>query len=183
MTTAVSAFLLLLLAMIVVASYLLVLAPDSPVHTGFNRQVDDLLDTVPEARTRTAIQRLATTAADTATAILSAHAPARAPQARPPIMISVIRGTLALSVLPVLGTLAMIGSLLGLLRRRLLIENLGFHSVTFSYLGKTLAAFSAAAYAFSGLSPLGPPLWTLYVFAATAALGTALYFGNLPPKL
>jgi len=183
MRTLVGMVLLLLVALMLVTAYLGLQAPEAPVHARFAREVDQLLAAVPDLERQRELRSRAGTLATAVSIPLSFHAPRLAVQAQPLLVLSVVRASLAVAVLPVLGTLVAIGVLLGLLRRRLLIESLGFHSLTFSYLGKALAASSAAAYAFTGLSPLAPPPWMLYVFAAAISLGAALWFGNLPPKL
>jgi hypothetical protein len=94
-----------------------------------------------------------------------------------------IRALVSLSVLPLAGTLAVLSTVWGLLQRRHLMTRHGFHSLTFSYLGKLLVVGAAGTYAFTSLAPLAPPPWTLYLWSLVGSGGMALYFRNLPPKL
>ncbi len=94
-----------------------------------------------------------------------------------------VRSSLALAALPVALAMLLLGGVAGLLRRHKVRDEYGFASLTFSYLGKLVAAFSVALYAFTALSPLGPPVWRLYAAGLSGAAGATLYFGNLPPKI
>ncbi len=71
----------------------------------------------------------------------------------------------------------------GLLRRDRARDLVLYSSVTYSYIGKFLAISGIAYGAFVALSPFAPPLWTLYPAVGIAAVGAAVYAGNLPPKL
>jgi hypothetical protein len=76
-----------------------------------------------------------------------------------------------------------LGVVAGLLRRDRARDLVLYSSVTYSYIGKFLAISGIAYGVFVALSPFAPPLWTLYPAIGIAALGAAVYAGNLPPKL
>lgn len=76
-----------------------------------------------------------------------------------------------------------LGVLAGFLRRDRARDLVLYSSVTYSYIGKFLAISAAAYGVFVALSPFAPPLWTLYPATGIAAVGAAVYAGNLPPKL
>ena len=183
MRTLVSAFLFDLLALATVASYLFVLPPESPVHQRFATDAEHALSVVPDPALRARLGSRATAVADWVMSFLGRVGATQGLNVHPPIVLATVRAALAAALLPVAGAVLLAGVLAGLLRRRLLMEDVGFHSLTFSYLGKVVASFSAALYAFTALSPIGPPLWALYVFTLTAAAGAGLWFGNLPPRI
>lgn len=76
-----------------------------------------------------------------------------------------------------------LGIVAGLLRRDRARDLVLYSSVTYSYIGKFLALAALAYTVFAALSPFAPPLWTLYPAIGVAALGAAVYVGNLPPRL
>jgi hypothetical protein len=94
-----------------------------------------------------------------------------------------LRLTLAWRLAPLGLFLLTLGALAGFLRRDRARDLVLYSSVTFSYLGKFLVLASIAFGVFVALSPFAPPLWTLYPALGTAALGAAIYIGNLPPRL
>ncbi len=76
-----------------------------------------------------------------------------------------------------------LGVVAGLLRRDRARDLVLYSSVTDSYIGKFLAISGVAYGVFVALSPFAPSLWTLYPAIGVAAVGAAVYAGNLPPKL
>jgi len=94
-----------------------------------------------------------------------------------------IRLSLSRRLLPVALFSAILGVVAGFLHRDRARDLVLYSSVTFSYLGKVLALSAVAFGAFVALSPFAPPLWSLYPAIGAAAVGTATYVGNLPPKL
>lgn len=181
LTVAVAALVIAGLLGIVCA--MLVMPSGSAFHAAVERDANSLLLTIPDRISRASLASKSETAANSIhlslirLASVSRHDPRRALRA------SYLRAYMGLAILPIAGTAALLGMLAGLLRRRFLMESLGYHSSTFSYLGKVLFAGAAMGYIFTSLSPLAPPLWTLYGFSLTAAIGVALYFRNLPPRL
>ena len=80
-------------------------------------------------------------------------------------------------------SLLALGVLAGFLRRDRARDLVLYSSVTYSYIGKFAALGAIAFGLFVALSPFAPPIWTLYPCLGVAALGAAIYVGNLPPKL
>lgn len=99
------------------------------------------------------------------------------------IRATAIRLSLSQRLFPVATLLLLLGGGAGFLHRERARELVLYSSVTFSYLGKFLALSAVAFCTFVALSPFAPPLWTLYPALGAAATGTAIYVGNLPPKL
>jgi len=94
-----------------------------------------------------------------------------------------LRMGLAAQLIPLALFLLTLGFLAGLLRRDRARDLVLYSSVTFSYLGKFLSLAGTAFGFFVALSPFAPPVWTLYPASGLAALGAAMYVGNLPPRL
>lgn len=94
-----------------------------------------------------------------------------------------LRITLARKLIPTGLFVLALGVIAGLVRRDRARDLVLYSSVTYSYAGKFLALAGIAYGVFAALSPFAPPLWTLYPDFAVAALGAALYVGNLPPRL
>ncbi len=94
-----------------------------------------------------------------------------------------LRITISQRLIPLGLFLLTLGVMAGLLRRNQGRDLVLYSSLTFSYIGKFLALSALAYGVFVAISPFAPPLWTLYPALGTAALGAALYVGNLPPKL
>lgn len=174
---------LVLAALFGTAAALVLLDPGSAVHADLARSRESILATVPDPEVRASLRRDSEGFARRLHPHLSRRVGLRRFDARPALEVSALRLALALAVLPVSGAAVLLGAVAGLLRRRTLIDRMGYHSLTWSYLGKAAFAISLGAYAFTAVSPIGPPVWTLYAFTATATAGAGLYFGNLPPKL
>jgi hypothetical protein len=174
---------LLLVALLATAGWVLSQPTGSPLQGDLERSREAMLATIPDPAARTRIRARALAVGDALGPLLAQRLGGRRLDPRPATQAVVVRATLALSILPISGVLSTIAAIWGLLRRRRLMDGHGFHSLTFSYLGKILTAGSWGAFAYSGLSPLAPPLWTLYLFSALGAGGGALYLRNLPPKL
>ena len=177
----------LALALVVIAAsvvYLAIQAPESPLHSEIKRDTEVLLASLSDPKARQNLRAQAESRADFF-GDLGDGLPSRWASLtwRPVLVASMVRGSLALSALPLLGAILMVGILAGLLRRHLLTENFGYHSTTFSYAGKLILVGTLAGYVWTGLSPIGPPIWCLYLFAVGAAGGLGAYFGNLPPRL
>lgn len=179
MRTVVSTSLLLLASLGVEAGYLLAHPPDWAAHDLAPTQAERLLALVPDPEARGRLRARSLAAAEA----VSGGGRTGGTGLGAVLRLAATRTTLAWAALPVAAGIVTLGVLAGLLLRRLRIEEVGFHSLTFSYVGKALASFAVAAYAFTALAPVGPPLWTLYAFAVAGAAGAALYFGNLPPRL
>lgn len=165
------------------AGWLLAVPSDSPLHARLERSREELLSSLRDPDTRSRIRSRALSAADRVHAFLVRRVAWKRFDARPVVAATVVRAELAGAVLPILGGLLALGGVGGLLRRRFLMERVGFHSLTFSYLGKALVAVALGAFAWTAISPIAPPIWTLYAFSGAAAAGACLYMGNLPPKL
>lgn len=165
------------------AGWLLVSPSDSPLHQGLERSREAQLATLPDPEVRSRVRARALATAERARPFLARELGWRRLDVRPAVAAAVVRMELAGAVLPLLAGLLVLGGVGGLLRRRFLMERLGFHSLTFSYLGKALLAISLGSFVWTGLSPIAPPIATLYAFSAAAAAGVGLYLGNLPPKL
>ena len=174
---------LVLAALFGTAATLVLLPPGSTVHVDLARSREEILSTVPDPAVRSSLRSRAEAFAERLHPVLSRRVALRRFDARLALSVSALRLALALAVLPLAGAAVLLGAVAGLLRRRTLIDRTGYHSLTWSYLGKAAFALSLGAYAFTAVSPLGPPVWTLYAFAVASAGGAGLYLGNLPPKL
>lgn len=183
MSTLLSTVGLLLAALVATAGLLLAVPPDSALHGRVERDGEVILASLRDPNARSRVREKASAAARMVHPRLLPVLRIRGLDSRPAASAAVIRAHVATATLPLLGSLATLGVIAGFLRRRLQIERTGFHSLTFSYLGKAITAFSGAAFLFTAVSPLGPPIWTLYAFSLGVAGGAALFFGNLPPKL
>lgn len=180
LTTTLSLVLCLLLG---TGGWVLAQPAGSPLGRRLEMSREAMLSSVPDRAARERLRERSAVVAGEFRPLLARRLGGARLDPAPALQAVVVRASLASRVAPLSGVLALLAAVLGLLRRRLLIDRHGFHSLTFSYLGKLLAAGSLGAFAFTALSPLGPPLWTLYVFSAVGAAGTALWFRNLPPKL
>ena len=173
----------LLATLVGTAGWLLAVPSDSPLHARLERSREELLSSLQDPGTRSQVRSRALRAAERVHPFLVRRLAWKSFDARPIVAATVVRAELAGAVLPLLGGLLALGGVGGLLRRRFLMERFGFHSLTFSYLGKALVAVALGAFTWTAISPIAPPIWTLYLFACAAAAGTWLYLGNLPPKL
>lgn len=183
MNTLLSTLGLLLAALVTTVGLILALPPDSALHRHLERDREEVLLSFPDPAVRSKIRARALAAAQAAHPHLAPVLKVRGLDARSVVSAAIIRASAAAATLPILGILGSLGVTAGFLRRRLKIERTGFHSLTFSYLGKALAALSGAAFLFTAVSPLGPPIWTLYIFSFGVAGGCCAFFGNLPPRL
>jgi hypothetical protein len=172
-----------LVALLVTTGWVLGHPQGSPLEDRLGRAREELLRSVPNPGTQARVRRQAASLADTLCPLLLPRVGVRRLDPRGPAEVMAIRACLSLAVLPLAGTLAVLSATWGLLARRRLMDRHGFHSLTFSYLGKLLVVGSSGIYAFTSLAPLAPPLWTLYLWAALGSGGLALYFRNLPPRL
>lgn len=175
----------LLVAALVAGSvaYLAASPAGSPVHRRLDGEAEELLALVPSEGAREDLRERSEALAGRIERAIDRHHAARRVHAGPALRAGAVRACLGAAALPILLALLGIGAIAGLLRRDVLAAEFGFASVTFSYFGKALVAISVALYSFTALSPMGPPVWTLYLSMLAAAGGTAMYFGNLPPKI
>jgi len=142
-----------------------------------------VIASIPSAERRAAMAESSTRIADQVQGSLAWHPVAGSFDSRPAVALSIARAEAAKAALPVAFGLFYLGVVGGLLRRHLRAENLGFHSVTFSHMGKLLVLAGVVGYVVSGIAPVGLPIASLYVFSAAVAVGATLYVGNLPPRL
>jgi hypothetical protein len=179
-TTTLSFVLCLLLG---TSAFVLVQPSASPLGQRLIESREEMLSSVPDAAARERLRESSAAVAREIRPRLARRFGGARLDPGPAAAAVAVRATLAGRVAPLGGVLVLLAAFFGLLRRRLLIDRHGFHSLTWSYLGKLLVVGSWGAFAFTALSPLAPPLWTLYVDSALAAVGTALWFRNLPPRL
>lgn len=178
---AVSLSLILLGAFLAIA-YVLLVEP-SPRDTGGLGDVDGILSTVPDAPRRESISRDVWMRADRLEAAHGSWLGRKREALRPLWTVAVLRSSAAVSFIP--PSLAMMGTafVLGLSRRERAKLTFAYCSSTWSYVGKHAIAFAIAGYIVTALCPIGLPVWTLYLWAGLAALGTGLYVAHLPPKI
>ena len=172
----------LIAAMVV---WLAIQPPGSPHHSAIERDTEELLASLSDPRAR---RDLLAEARGRST--FMGDFLARYPILnritftwKPALVSSMVRASLAFATLPLLGATLLVGIAAGLLKRHHLREAAGYHSSTFSYAGKVFLAFTLAGYVWTGLAPIGPPIWCLYLFSIGGAGGLTAYFGNLPPRL
>ncbi len=173
----------LIIALLLTTGWVLGHPQGSALEAGLRKSQDELLRSVPSSDTRARIARDATRVGDAVVPLLLPRLGSGRLDPGITARVMTIRALLSLAVLPLAGTLAVLSILWGLLKRRHLMNGHGFHSLTFSYLGKLLVAGSSGIYAFTSLAPIAPPLWTLYLWSLVGSGGMALYFRNLPPRL
>lgn len=178
---AVSLSLVLFGALLAIAYVLLVdPAPRSPGRLG---DLEALLSTVPDAPKRATLSREVSVRADRLEAVHGSWLGQKREALRPLWGVAVLRARAAVSFIPPALALAGTAFLLGLSRRERAKLTFAYCSSTWSYVGKHAVAFAIAGYVFTALCPLGWPVWTLYLWAGLAALGTGLYVAHLPPKI
>jgi hypothetical protein len=178
-----STVLVLLLSFLASGAVLLALLPDSWLHRHMVQDPEAILSRIPDPAFQESLRRRLRDWTAAAEQILAGTSAERVPSLRPAAQAVAVRSAVALAATPLLATSLGVGVLGGLLYRHKLIQEFGFHSVTFSYIGKVAKSVSIAAYIFTALSPLGPPIWTLYLYLLTGAAGAAAYVGNLPPRI
>jgi hypothetical protein len=81
------------------------------------------------------------------------------------------------------GTGAMLGATLGLYARDRIRLRRAYASPAAAWLGKRLLGTALAAAATYAFSPVAWPAASTHAFAAAAAVGAAVWIGNLPPRL
>jgi len=146
------------------------------------QELDRLLATVPDPARRGETARLVGHQARALDASYGHWLGDKRESLRPLWGLSAFRAAAAWYALPVAGILLGTGIALGLARRERKREEASYSSSTWSYVGKFFLAMSIAGYAFTAFSPVGFPVWMLYVFGATAAGGLALYLAHIPPR-
>lgn len=174
---------IVLVALLVTTGWVLGQPQGSPLEDHLDLSREALLRTVPNPGTRARVRRQAARLADVVCPLLVPRLGSSRLDPRSAAQVMAVRTSLSLAILPLAGALGVLSVTWGLLRRRRLMDLHGFHSLTFSYLGKLLVVGALGLYAFSSLAPIAPPLWTLYLWIALGSGGLALYFRNLPPKL
>lgn len=175
--------LIVLLSLLASGVYIIAAPADSPMHTRFEKDAHSILAVLPDPATRRSIAARAENAAHAAERIASKSSERSRFNLQPAASVIAVRSAVALATGPLLLALLVLGTIAGLLRRDWIRDTFGFASLTFSYAGKAIVSLSLAAYIVTGLSPLGPAVWWLYLFGLSGGLGSCLYFGNLPPKL
>ncbi len=176
-------FLLVLISLAGSALYLAVAPANAPGRARIAREADEIPETVPDPHVRRAIRSQAARWTRFAARLPTTRGSAAQAGAEAALAAAAVRAVLALAVAPLFAAATALGVLAGFLRRNRLREEYGYASTTYSSLAKHGAALSIALYVFTGLSPLGPPVWTLYAWSGTTMLGATVYFGNLPPKI
>jgi|GEM_PF-6791537 len=175
--------LLVLLALLASAVYIVAAPADAPVHARLERDAQEILELLPDPSTRVSIRARAEEAAGAADRLAAGSGGKSRFNLRPAATVAAVRLAVALGAVPIYIALLTLGTIAGLLRRDWLRDTFGFASLTFSYAGKAVVSLSLAAYIVTGLSPMGPPVWSLYLFGLAGSLGSCLYFGNLPPRI
>jgi len=173
----------LIVALLLSTGWVLGHPQGSALESRLRKSQGELLRTVLSPDTRARIAHDAARVGDAVVPLLLPRLGSRRLDPGITARVMTIRALLSMAVLPLAATLWVLASLWGLLQRRHLMTRHGFHSLTFSYLGKLLVAGSCGIYAFTSLAPIAPPLWTLYLWSLVGAGGMALYFRNLPPRL
>lgn len=172
----------LVLSVLAAGGYVVLAGPDALAARVTWESLDDLLSSVPDPSAR---RELARSVGARAVALEATHGGwlgRRRESLRPLWGLLALRAQAGWTALPILGSCTLCGIGLGLVRRERARADFAYCSVTWSYLGKVLFALSIAGYAATALGPVGLPVWMLYVFSASAAIGGGFYATHIPPR-
>ena len=172
----------LVLSLLGAGGYLLLAGPDVLEAHATWESVDGHLASIPGPVSR---RKLAHTVGTQGAALEASHGHwlgRRRESLRPLWGLLVLRTSAGCTALPFFATAVTCGIGLGLVRRERARAEFAYCSVTWSYLGKVLFAFSVAGFTTTALAPVGPPIWMLYVFTLTASVGAGFYTAHIPPK-